>query len=415
MGAVPWDTLPDEIWTFILSKSSIQTLIQTQNVNRRFESLVQSLPIFQDFLHEEDSIIKALVTNWLGSPFDIVRPLTDPDWELLRPVLRARFRFLVKKSHGGFEDILLRAEKNDQSHYMVNKGWLYKAFLRNLHDNQRQKLIEPLRHRFEEKLKTQAYVCKKCGNGYRPVNKDSCYAHVGQPMMTHIENVWTLSCCPHVSYFARGNGANPLPNVRRHLGFCHSNYKSEHQNDDFKNLKTTTTVDISLVPCGEYKYHEAVILAARDEGFELELQSGPPTYCSNYQNGSKFYPITTHNAHQNAEFNGIYTLNSLTISNNTQNLRYPNPKTNHRFGPSDWYDFFENDFDYEDDESRKKKKKSKKKKIPPSTYKSESGTSGSQTEAVAVRSKHQKEEFEEAKFQNPPGEFEIGIWRPDGF
>lgn len=68
-------------------------------------------------------------------------------------------------------------------------GWLYKAFLRNLHDNQRQKLIEPLRHRFEEKLKTQAYVCKKCGNGYRPVNKDSCYAHVGQPMMTHIENV----------------------------------------------------------------------------------------------------------------------------------------------------------------------------------------------------------------------------------
>jgi len=169
------------------------------------------------------------------------------------------------------------------------------------------------------------------------------------------------------------------------------------------------------VPCGEYKYHEAVILAARDEGFELELQSGPATYCSNYQNGSKFYPITTHNAHQNAEFNGIYTLNSLSISNNTQNHRYPNPKTNHRFGPSDWYDFFENDFDYEDDESRKKKKKSKKKKIPPSTYKSESGTSGSQTEAVAVRSKHQKEEFEEAKFQNPPGEFEIGIWRPDGF
>jgi len=88
MGAVPWDTLPDEIWTIILSKSSIQTLIQAQNVNRRFESLVQSLPIFQDFLHEEDSIIKALVTNWLGSPFDIVRPLTDPDWELLRPVLR---------------------------------------------------------------------------------------------------------------------------------------------------------------------------------------------------------------------------------------------------------------------------------------------------------------------------------------
>ena len=76
------------------------------------------------------------------------------------------------------------------------------------------------------------------------------------------------------------------------------------------------------MPCGEYKYHEAVILAARDEGFELELQSHPATnYCSNYHNESKFYPITTHNAHQNAEFNGIYTLNSLTISNNPQNLR----------------------------------------------------------------------------------------------
>ena len=81
-------------------------------------------------------------------------------------------------------------------------------------------------------------------------------------------------------------------------------------------------------------------------------------------------------------------------------FRYPNPKTNHRFGPSDWYDFFENDFDYEDDESRKKKKKSKKKKIPPSTYKSESGTSGSQTEAVAVRSKHQKEEIWEKQGQS---------------
>ena len=59
MGAVPWDTLPDEIWTFILSKSSIQTLIQTQNVNRRFESLVQSR-VFQSILR-----LKVFLTTFI--------------------------------------------------------------------------------------------------------------------------------------------------------------------------------------------------------------------------------------------------------------------------------------------------------------------------------------------------------------
>ena len=58
MGAVPWDTLPDEIWTFILSKSSIQTLIQTQNVNRRFESLVQSR-VFKSML-----CLKVHLSRW---------------------------------------------------------------------------------------------------------------------------------------------------------------------------------------------------------------------------------------------------------------------------------------------------------------------------------------------------------------
>ena len=78
------------------------------------------------------------VLNWLGSPFDIVLPLTDDDWELLRPVLRfinliliklnnlkrARFRCLVRNRPGGFEEIVNRAKKQDKSHYMVNKGFL---------------------------------------------------------------------------------------------------------------------------------------------------------------------------------------------------------------------------------------------------------------------------------------------------
>ena len=84
------------------SNATIQTLLHVQNVNRRFETLVESVPLFRDYINEEEEIIQQLgwfwetfnslknaqVLNWLGSPFDIVLPLTDDDWELLCPVLR---------------------------------------------------------------------------------------------------------------------------------------------------------------------------------------------------------------------------------------------------------------------------------------------------------------------------------------
>ena len=51
-----------------------------------------------------------------------------------------------------------------------------------------------------------------------------------------------MSCCPGVFYFARGNKI-PLPNVRRHLGYCARNTKNElHVNDDFIDLKLSTSI-----------------------------------------------------------------------------------------------------------------------------------------------------------------------------
>ena len=42
---------------------------------------------------------------------------------------------------------------------IIIPGWLYKMFVRKLHDKQRRRIIEPLRHRFEEKLKMKDYIC----------------------------------------------------------------------------------------------------------------------------------------------------------------------------------------------------------------------------------------------------------------
>ena len=51
-----------------------------------------------------------------------------------------------------------------------------------------------------------------------------------------------MSCCPNVTYFARGNGT-PLPNVRRNLGFCSKNPGNYlHENDDYINLKLNKAV-----------------------------------------------------------------------------------------------------------------------------------------------------------------------------
>ena len=62
MGVVPWENLPDEIWTLILKKAPLTTLIQLQNVNTRFEALVETNNLFADFIKVEEIIIKALGT-----------------------------------------------------------------------------------------------------------------------------------------------------------------------------------------------------------------------------------------------------------------------------------------------------------------------------------------------------------------
>ena len=56
-------------------------------------------------------------------------------------------------------------------------GWLYKSFLRNLHEEQRKQLIEPLRPKFVQKLKNESYICKKCGNAFTPAQNEVCYSH----------------------------------------------------------------------------------------------------------------------------------------------------------------------------------------------------------------------------------------------
>ena len=60
MGPVPWDDFPDEVWTLIFQKTKIHTLLHLQNVSRRFETLVESAPLFRDYINEEEEIIRAL-------------------------------------------------------------------------------------------------------------------------------------------------------------------------------------------------------------------------------------------------------------------------------------------------------------------------------------------------------------------
>lgn len=50
-------------------------------------------------------------------------------------------------------------------------------FVRKLHDKQRRRIIEPLRHRFEEKLKMKNFICNDCGSTFKPIEKEPCGAH----------------------------------------------------------------------------------------------------------------------------------------------------------------------------------------------------------------------------------------------
>ena len=116
---------------------------------------------------------------------------------------------------------------------------------------------------------------------------------------------------------------------------------------------------------------------------------------------------------------------------------YPNPKTNHRFDKTDWADFFDNDYEYEgrgdneqnsctlayyrlnlfglkyeyhpykDEERKKRNAKKRKNRLNGHSASSNGQKSRNNRDKVPVPMFQ-----EEPKFQNPPGEFEIGVWRP---
>ena len=73
-----------------------------------------------------------------------------------------------------------------------NKGWLYRIFVRKLHENQRRKIISPLRHRFENVLQNRTYICKKCGGAFIPSQEKTCFSHVAEEPVkstAYLENV----------------------------------------------------------------------------------------------------------------------------------------------------------------------------------------------------------------------------------
>ena len=119
---------------------------------------------------------------------------------------------------------------------------------------------------------------------------------------------------------------------------------------------------------------------------------------------------------------------------------YPNPKTNHRFDKTDWADFFDNDYEYEgrgdneqkslnlacyrinlfglsisiieyhpykDEERKKRNAKKRKNRLNGHSASSNGQKTRNNRDKVPVPMFQ-----EEPKFQNPPGEFEIGVWRP---
>lgn len=102
----------------------------------------------------------------------------------------------------------------------------------------------------------------------------------------------------------------------------------------------------------------------------------------------------------------------------------PNPIKNFRYEREDWDDFFENDYDYQqvdsDDETSKKCKN-------PRLYK-KSTNSGLSSKPLKPRRNPRNgstscgnsmvpnvDDVDPANhhFNNPPGEFEIGVWKPE--
>lgn len=103
----------------------------------------------------------------------------------------------------------------------------------------------------------------------------------------------------------------------------------------------------------------------------------------------------------------------------------PNPKKEFRFESEDWDDFFENDYDYQhvdSDEDPAKKRKNQK-----LLKKSERSSERTKNKLKQVRNKlngslcdkmvptvaMDDNQVDSFIGHNPPGEFEIGVWKPE--
>ena len=121
-------------------------------------------------------------------------------------------------------------------------------------------------------------------------------------------------------------------------------------------------------------------------------------------------------------------------------FRLPNPKKDFRFDSADWDDFFDNDFDYHhvvdsDDDFPKKRKNQKNGKKPAKSGQMHKGGFGGgaskkssekmlqnarstrptmvPNQKSAAQSEPSDNLLSSYSFNNPPGEFEIGVWKPE--
>jgi hypothetical protein len=112
------------------------------------------------------------------------------------------------------------------------------------------------------------------------------------------------------------------------------------------------------------------------------------------------------------------------MSNNPY-FSLPNPKREFRFEDEDWDDFFDNDFEFQPDELKPDDESSKKRKNFKLSKKSDRGKdrNGRITEKLTENYVNMTNgdnmvtprinPGSDTHFDNPPGEFEIGMWKPE--
>lgn len=459
MGGFDGEALPSEVWALIIKRSKTSQLLQIRQTCQRLFDLVEDSENFKAYLDEEDKVLHSLVDNWLGSPFDDIKPLQDDDWERISPTLRARFRTLAKPH---IDQVTSWAENGQDTVLTSNKGWLYRIFVRKLHENQRRKIISPLRQRFEDVLQNRTYICKKCGGAFIPSQEKLCFSHVAEEPVkstAYLENVWYYQCCPDRLFFARSG--QPISDVKRALGECPKNDKKETCiSEEFKNL-TSMTASIGIergAVLSQYSRELALEGPARLSGLgnsalvpafayhqpiqqhvngALLTNYHPQNACAFYDSAYLQLPYRQNygvQMHANEQTNMLaysaphfqaavphalqanfqqLNLNGDHPRTNNSSSRFPNPKNKWRFGQADWEDFFDNDCgecDFSDEEvSRKKRSRARRQKE--SKGKQKSANFGIRSRADRVP-EPRGEDLLPRPIDNPPGEFEIGFWQP---